>query len=181
MRRRSGSRGACVEPQGPCPPPPPLLQALPLAAGGSVHTWECGSHGHSTLVPCASTAAAGPERWVLPWAPPPLAGAADTAAVQKSPGRLWLHPAPLHCVPPRVRRALQPEGTPTLPAALARPEEASVGGREARLHCPLHSPSSVALGGGALRGRGSPGWVTGTVRLWKRSLTALGLVFPGEG
>ncbi|KAM5308068.1 rho GTPase-activating protein 23 isoform 4-T4 [Glossophaga mutica] len=55
-------------------------------------------------------AAAGPERWVRSWAPPPVAGDPDAAAAQKSPGWLWLHPAPLHRVPARVRRALRPEG-----------------------------------------------------------------------
>lgn len=104
--------------------------------------------------PCAPAAAPGPERWVLSWAPPPLAGAADTAAAQKSPGWLWLHPAPLHRVPTRVRRALQPEGTSHSPTALARPEEVLL--QERRSLCT--GPSSCGLGHLHLLRRGEGCW-----------------------
>lgn len=108
-----GSRGGGLEPPRAHAPPTSCPPSLLLAAGGSVQTQGHGPHGHSTLSPCAPTAASGPERWVLPGAPPPLAGATDTAAAQKSPGWLWLHPPPLHRVPTGVSGALQPEGTPT--------------------------------------------------------------------
>lgn len=67
------------------------------------------------LSPCAPAASTGPSRWVLFWAPPPLAGAEDSAAAQESSGWFWFHPAPFHRVPTRVSRALQPEGRSSLP------------------------------------------------------------------
>lgn len=81
------------------------------AAGGRCRAASIGYTMLIHLFPFAPAASTGPTRWVLFWTPPPLAGAQDTAAAQKSPGWLWFHPASLHCVPTRVSRALQPEGT----------------------------------------------------------------------
>lgn len=85
------------------------------AAGGRCRAVSIGYTMLIHLFPFAPAASPGPTRWVLFWTPPPLAGAQDTAAAQKSPGWLWFHPASLHCVPTGVSCALQPEGMSSLP------------------------------------------------------------------
>lgn len=91
--------------EGPVPPPSGCGCWLSLSVSRLRGGWrlvESLSVDHALFTHlsfCAPAASTGPPRWLLFWAPPPLARAKNTTAAQESSGWFWFHPAPLHRVP----------------------------------------------------------------------------------